>query len=551
MSFGAYTFLLCLLLTGFGSRLPLRKSCDSSYNLQFSHEQESGNEFLNYFKNFGGEGHRGIMIKHLVADAMAQHLPRTRKFVPLTSFKAVTLPSLQQSTEPTSNNLFPGASTTATSHALDPTTSPSSSSVLSKVVVHGKLRVLQFNMLADGLFGLRKDFGAFSRTKGEHAQWSRRREQLLHEVLQYDPDIITLQECDHYYDCFLPELSARGYNGLFAPKPASACLEVSDSSDGCAIFVKSSKLRISSSETITFAFSRADVSDGNEEMVDDDKQVRTQNQVALLLVCDLVTHQEQSGCGAKESASIPSTHSATSIQNDNDKNILPPPISPPIIIATTHLKAAKTIKGERYRYREVLQLMAAIKKVRDSMSPGRAPAVLLTGDLNAAPTNTSTGYTSLAYEAVKTHPLGLRSVLNDDVSSISNQIPVWTTWKARRKQGKESVTKHCIDYILYAPPLSLRTMTTPSTSPTPSASTASNTVTSSASSTTSPIPEVQVGIRTTAVLDLFTTQEVGESLLPSPSYPSDHLAIAADLEIVSVLQTQKTTNTSTNTNTNT
>jgi mRNA deadenylase 3'-5' endonuclease subunit Ccr4 len=112
----------------------------------------------------------------------------------------------------------------------------------------GKLRILQFNMLADGLSGLRQDLGAFSRVTAEDMNWDKRGKLLLHEILQYDPDIITLQECDHYYDCFLPELNARGYDGMFAPKPASACLEVSDNSDGCAIFVRRSKMYITSFE---------------------------------------------------------------------------------------------------------------------------------------------------------------------------------------------------------------------------------------------------------------------------------------------------------------
>ena len=118
----------------------------------------------------------------------------------------------------------------------------------SELISFGKFRLLQFNMLADGLSGLRQDLGAFSRATSEDMNWDKRGKLLLHEILQYDPDVITLQECDHYYDCFLPELNARGYDGMFAPKPASACLEVSDSSDGCAIFVRRSKMFIASTE---------------------------------------------------------------------------------------------------------------------------------------------------------------------------------------------------------------------------------------------------------------------------------------------------------------
>eukprot|EP01041_Mallomonas_annulata_P002674 gene2674-5263_t len=84
-------------------------------------------------------------------------------------------------------------------------------------------RVLQFNILADGLSGLHPDLGEFSRISPCHLKWSYRKDRILNEILQYEPDIISLQEVDHYYDFFLPELSLRGYDGLFAPKPASSC----------------------------------------------------------------------------------------------------------------------------------------------------------------------------------------------------------------------------------------------------------------------------------------------------------------------------------------
>ena len=89
-------------------------------------------------------------------------------------------------------------------------------------IFHQDLRVLQFNILADGLSGLRKDLGAFSRVTSEAVAWENRKGQLLKEVTQYSPDIITMQENDHYYDFFLEKLSTLGYDGYFAPKPASA-----------------------------------------------------------------------------------------------------------------------------------------------------------------------------------------------------------------------------------------------------------------------------------------------------------------------------------------
>ena len=215
--------------------------------------------------------------------------------------------------------------------------------------------------------------------------------------------------------------------------------------------------------------------------------------------------------------------------------------------------------------------------------PGTVPCQ---GDLNASPEASGTPskwYPPLAYNAVKGHPLGLRSVLNDDfaktasrkafyrstedprgrVSSPLTEVDlmglrnddaasddsskgnyfawgfnqakrddssgaggnvdgssintaaaaaaaadseVWTSWKSRRKQGVEKVVKNCIDYILYSPPAAVD------------------------GGSGGALPSV--GVRALGALDLLSEEEVGPGFLPSPSYPSDHIAIAADVEVV-------------------
>jgi hypothetical protein len=117
--------------------------------------------------------------------------------------------------------------------------------------------------------------------------------------------------------------------------------------------------------------------------------------------------------------------------------------------------------------------------------------VLITGDLNCKPQDGV--YPALAYSAVKAHALKLRSVYNDDLELILTEGSalevegVYSTWKARcAEDGGEVVSKHCIDYLLYR------------------------------------------GLRLAAVLDVYRGEDLGDALLPSASYPSDHLAIAAD-----------------------
>jgi mRNA deadenylase 3'-5' endonuclease subunit Ccr4 len=207
-------------------------------------------------------------------------------------------------------------------------------------ICHENIRVLQYNMLADGLSGGRDDLGWFSRVSAEDLKWEKRKKMLLKELQQYSPDVITMQENDHYYDFFLAELSILGYDGFFAPKPASACLEVSDRSDGCSIFVRRSLLKVISSQTITYVLSaedrNVDIREFNSyAQVSEERRgaLRAQNQVALVLVCEL-------------------RDEFRSLQN-----------VPPIVIATTHLKATKSEAGERFRQREVLQYLDYVSKV--------------------------------------------------------------------------------------------------------------------------------------------------------------------------------------------
>ena len=72
--------------------------------------------------------------------------------------------------------------------------------------------------------------------------WRTRRFRMLEEIARHDPDIVCLQEVDHFK--FLRKSLARlGYIGHFLPKPDSPCLYLDDNSgpDGCAIFYKQDK----------------------------------------------------------------------------------------------------------------------------------------------------------------------------------------------------------------------------------------------------------------------------------------------------------------------
>ncbi|XP_042611323.1 nocturnin-like [Cyprinus carpio] len=97
------------------------------------------------------------------------------------------------------------------------------------------IRVMQWNILAQAL-GEGKD--SFVRCPMEALNWSERKYLILEEILTYRPDVLCLQEVDHYFDTFQPVLASLGYQSSFCPKPCSPCLHVHNNNgpDGCALF---------------------------------------------------------------------------------------------------------------------------------------------------------------------------------------------------------------------------------------------------------------------------------------------------------------------------
>ena len=76
------------------------------------------------------------------------------------------------------------------------------------------------------------------RCPSDALDWQERKYLILEEILTHRPDIVCLQEVDHYHDTFLPILGSLGYQGSFLAKPRSPCLDVAPNNgpDGCALF---------------------------------------------------------------------------------------------------------------------------------------------------------------------------------------------------------------------------------------------------------------------------------------------------------------------------
>lgn len=267
-----------------------------------------------------------------------------------------------------------------------------------------KVRVVQYNVLADGLSGKDAKKGGFTKVPPEVLEWGTRRGRLLEEVFRHGeeaPDIIALEEVDHYHDWFKPQLHKRGYDSAYLTKPHSPCKESLEPSleDGCALFWRRDVATAVGVENVCFDL----------RAFDGTNLGRKSNQVAILATLQL--------------------HDAGRI-----------------VMAVTHLTAKKDPKGERARAQQIQQLFDRLK--------AKALPCIVAMDMNGAPRkNNAADYPSEAYPKALRHPLQMKSAY----AAALGAEPHFTTWK--RRGALE--TKHTIDYIFYNEPLRVRRVLLP------------------------------------------------------------------------------------------
>jgi len=108
-------------------------------------------------------------------------------------------------------------------------------------------KVISYNMLAP-IYATKQ---IFRYCEMFQLDWNYRRNNLIREIIDYDADIICLQEIqsNHFEDFFQPSLAERGYDGIFKAKTREGFLadpKVAREKqiDGCAIFYKKDRFAL-------------------------------------------------------------------------------------------------------------------------------------------------------------------------------------------------------------------------------------------------------------------------------------------------------------------
>ncbi|XP_061394947.1 nocturnin [Musca vetustissima] len=264
------------------------------------------------------------------------------------------------------------------------------------------IRLLQWNLLSQTL-GQNND--GFVRCPVEALTWENRKYLIVQEILQHNPDILCLQEVDHFK--FLQTiLGTQNYEGIFFPKPDSPCLYIEENNgpDGCAIFFKRDKFELRNFDTRILEVWRVQ-----------------SNQVAIAV------------------------------------NLIVKQTGRELCVCTTHLKARHGSLLSKLRNEQGRDLIRFVKQFAGDR------AVILCGDFNAEPTEPvyetilncefmklASAYAEMRAESDECNNASTKDSMPamngcDKVQKSIQNEPPYTTWKIR-EDGEEC---HTIDYVFY------------------------------------------------------------------------------------------------------
>ncbi|KAI0471042.1 glucose-repressible alcohol dehydrogenase transcriptional effector [Xylariaceae sp. FL0804] len=130
-----------------------------------------------------------------------------------------------------------------------------------------RIRILSWNTLCDK-YATSAQYGY---TPASALSWDYRKDSIMREFDERDPDVLCLQETamDAFDNFFAPELSKRGYRGVFYPKTRYKHMTGKDqqSVDGCSIFYKLDKYMMLDKQCVDFrqlAINRPDMKSADD-----------------------------------------------------------------------------------------------------------------------------------------------------------------------------------------------------------------------------------------------------------------------------------------------
>lgn len=334
-----------------------------------------------------------------------------------------------------------------------------------------QLRIFQWNMLSQTL-GMHND--GFVRCPVDALTWECRRYQVIQEIVQNDPDIICLQEVDHFK--FLQKiLGTQNYEGVFFPKPDSPCLYINGNNgpDGCAVFFKTDRLELINHFTRVLEVWRVQ---SNQVAIAALFRTRDTNQE----ICVTTTHLK-----ARKGALL------SKLRNEQGKDLLSfvdgvAEDRPVILCGDFNAEPIEPIYSTVLNYKSL-----GLASAYSDLLAQELPQLACENNLNMANKSASTPVLQHRTSTVSNHSADDDCSISSAGRTLAEQSaasePPYTTWKIR----EEGEVCHTIDYVFYS--------------------------------------KDQITVKNCLMFP--SGEELSPDRTPSYQYPSDHFSLLCDFEL--------------------
>ncbi|XVF64776.1 hypothetical protein PTKIN_Ptkin09bG0193800 [Pterospermum kingtungense] len=208
--------------------------------------------------------------------------------------------------------------------------------------------VLSYNILADMYAG----GGRYYYCPKRALLWEYRRQNLLQEIIEYNADILCLQEVqsDHFESFFKHELIRRGYSVIYKKKKTELYTSSGHVSEGCATFYRHSLFKEIRTYELEFdQRAKLAAADLKLELKHEDARRLVKDNVALIVILETIKNGRT---------------------NDNFQSR--------VCVANTHIHASTKLPDVKLY--QVANLVYGLEKIAESKIP-----ILICGDLNSTP----------------------------------------------------------------------------------------------------------------------------------------------------------------------
>jgi CCR4-NOT transcription complex subunit 6 len=358
-------------------------------------------------------------------------------------------------------------------------------SKMKRSVNYSTFRVISYNILAD-IYGTQQ---LYPYCPVWALRWNYRRGNILRELLQFDADILCLQEvqADHFEKFLYPELKRCNYEGLYKAKTRPS-LGQEGKVDGCALFYRTDRFKLKEKYVIEFNEVAAKWKDDElkkaagtctpAQLAEKEKLLKrgvarlSKDNVAQLAVLESVYNPAMMAAGR-----------------------YPPPEPYRLCVANTHI-----FWDPDYPDVKLWQTNMLVKELEKFTQARQVPLVLC-GDLNSEPS--SSVYELLSRQSVSHDHVDLEKdvcAVLPHIAELCHNLPLASAYFAVTDAEPEHTNftghyKGVLDYVWFSQDSLL------------------------------PMSVVEVP-------DANRLQSVANSALPNAIYSSDHLSLCADFAVI-------------------